>query len=129
MSDDLGKSTKVVIFGCDGMLGHECFATFSRDFDVVRLSRHDCDITDIANVERSLCEIRPDLVINCAGMIDLAACEKNPELAFRVNAEGPQNIARAIKAHLSHAIFLQFSTCYVFGMRNVATMKWIFRIH
>ena len=35
------------------------------------------------------------MVINCAGLTDLDACEADPDAAYRVNAIGPRNLAMA----------------------------------
>ncbi len=109
------QNKKILIFGAHGMLGRECAQGFSNDFELVLLSHEQCDVGNSENVTQALAKHHPDIVVNCAGIIDLSVCEKNPDLAYRVNAEGPGNIARVLKNSFPHAIFLQFSTCYVFG--------------
>lgn len=36
---------------------------------------------------------RPNVIINCATVTDTVLCEKNPELAYRVNALGARNLS------------------------------------
>lgn len=114
LSADKNKK-KMVIFGSSGLLARECAMFFLPNFDLILLNHQQCDITDGVRVEKMLMENQPDVVINCAGIIDIDVCEKNPELAYKVNAAGAGNIARALKNNFSKIIFLQFSTCYVFG--------------
>jgi len=72
----------------------------------------ECDITDEAAAARTVREAGPDLVINCAAYTAVDDCEKNAELAFRVNRDGAGYAAAA--AHRSGAAFVHFSTDYVF---------------
>jgi len=81
------------------------------------------DITDAGAVARALREIRPDAVINCAGMTDVDACETQRETAFRVNALGPMHLARACAEN--GAALLHMSTDYVFpGDAKVPYAEW-----
>ena len=54
----------------------------------------------------------PDLIVNAAALVDVEACEKQPDAAWKVNAMGSQNLALAARA-LS-AEYLLISTDYVF---------------
>lgn len=38
-------------------------------------------------------KIKPELVINCAAMIDIEFLENNPNVAFSTNSDGPKNLA------------------------------------
>lgn len=56
------------------------------------------DITDVEAV-RTCCKLnRPDVIINCSGLTDLQACEKNPDQAYLVNALGARNLAQEAQA-------------------------------
>jgi len=60
--------------------------------------------------------IRPDLVVNCAALASLETCEKQPELAWRLNAELPGELAEST---LSLGIpFIHISTDAVFDGKN-----------
>lgn len=48
-------------------------------------------------VQNMMDAARPDWVIHCAALADVDACEKNPELAQRLNAELPGKIAEACR--------------------------------
>jgi dTDP-4-dehydrorhamnose reductase len=75
----------------------------------------DHEFLDIAAADRVLeviAERKPDLVINCAAWTDVDGCERDAARAYAVNAEGPQNLARA--SRLAGAGFVTISTDYVF---------------
>lgn len=74
----------------------------------VRLDVRDARET-LSVVER----VSPDVVIHAAGNKDVRFCEDHPEEAFRVNAEGTRNVARASRAAGAKLIYL--STDLVFG--------------
>ncbi|MDF2542677.1 MAG: hypothetical protein K0S47_2395 [Herbinix sp.] len=70
------------------------------------------DITNEEMVNSFLLKIKPDIIINCAAFTAVDLCETEQDLAYRVNALGPKNLAMAaeqLKAKLVH-----ISTDYVF---------------
>ena len=70
------------------------------------------DISDAAAVDAWFAERDYDLVVNCAAITNVDGCETDEEGAYRVNAEGPRNLAAA--AARQGAKFVQVSTDYVF---------------
>lgn len=76
------------------------------------LTHAELDVTDVRAVEAAVRELRPDILFNCA-VIEVDACERNPDAARRVNVEGPGHLAEA--AHAAGAVLVHFSTNYVFG--------------
>ena len=76
------------------------------DYDVL-------DISDEAAVESWFAQNGPyDLAINCAAITNVDGCETNEAAAFKVNALGPRNLARAQES--SGGKFVHVSTDYVF---------------
>ncbi len=63
-------------------------------------------------VRQAIMGRRPRLVINCAGYTDVDRAEREPELAWAVNARGAQALARACQEAGSHLVHM--STDYVF---------------
>lgn len=99
-----------MITGATGMLGTDLVALLEeRGEDVVALGRSDVDITDPASVD-TLGDA--DVVINCAAYTAVDAAEDDEGAAFRVNAVGPQLLAR--KAKELGALLVHLSTDYVF---------------
>jgi len=73
----------------------------------------DLDITDSKAVSEYLREHKPRSVIHCAAYTAVDKAEDEPELCYRVNAEGTENIAKACKE--IDAEMLYISTDYVFN--------------
>ena len=71
------------------------------------------DITDPAAVEKGVADFRPDILVNCAAYTNVDAAESNEALAERLNADAPENLAKAMKE--VGGWLVQISTDYVFG--------------
>jgi dTDP-4-dehydrorhamnose reductase len=54
------------------------------------------DVTDEAACQRTITEAAPDLVIHCAGLVDVDRAEADYALAREINALGTRNIAKSI---------------------------------
>lgn len=55
------------------------------------------DVRNINSINDCVAKIKPDLIINCAAITQLDFLEKNPQLAFSVNADGAKNVATVSK--------------------------------
>lgn len=80
--------------------------------EILAASHSEADITDAKAIAHAIEMAHPDAVVNAAAFTDVDACESQPELAFRVNAEGPRNIALACKRF--GIPMMHISTDYVF---------------
>ena len=103
---------RALVTGAGGQLGVELLRTAPPHFEVVGLRHGDCDITRPAAVDAAIESHRPDLVINAAAYTAVDEAERQPELAYAVNATGAGNVARAAQAVGARVI--QVSTDYVF---------------
>jgi dTDP-4-dehydrorhamnose reductase len=104
---------RVAIFGSGGQLGVELASEFAaRGYEVSGLERASVDITDPAQVERTLAQIDPAVVINSAAYNQVDVAEKEPQAAFLVNALAVRNLAMACRQ--CDARLVHFSTDYVF---------------
>ena len=82
------------------------------EMEVFNTDKEELDITKTDEV-LSFGEInRPDVIINCSGVTDVDLCEREPELAYRVNALGARNLS--IVARKVGAKMVQLSTDDVF---------------
>ncbi|MEJ5328521.1 MAG: dTDP-4-dehydrorhamnose reductase [Desulfobaccales bacterium] len=103
---------RILITGAKGLLGRELVQVLSSAHEVAALGREELDIADPAQVEAALARYRPQWLVNAAAFTRVDACESEPELAFRVNATGPEVLARAAARH--GVRLLHISTDYVF---------------
>lgn len=105
---------KIVICGAGGMLATDAAAVFTQQgYELTCLTRRDLDIGQIADVMRTMSELKPDVIFNAAAFTNVDGCEANPDGAYQVNAIGPRNLA--IAANEIDASLVQISTDYVFG--------------
>lgn len=103
----------VWIAGAKGQLGSAVYEILQKDENVqVLTSDLDVDVTSLEAVVSFAGQNHPDVIINCAGMTDLAKCERNEEKAYRVNALGARNLS--IAAGKTEAKLIHLSTDDVF---------------
>ena len=97
---------KVWIAGVNGQIGRALNDVLDpMQIETLNTDLDELDITDTDEVINFGSINRPDVIINCAGMTDLAMCERNVEEAYRVNALGARNLsiaARKVNAKLIH---------------------------
>ena len=107
-------TTRVWIAGASGRLG-SALSHRSGGNTAYKLVTSDRDVAveDVSVVGRFADINHPDVIINCAGLTDVQACEENPEEAYKINAIGARNLATA--ARRIDAKFIQISTDDVFG--------------
>lgn len=70
------------------------------------------DIKDAISVKNYIELIKPQIIINCAGMTAVDLCESEQEMAYQTNALGPKYLAEA--AESIGATLMHLSSDYVF---------------
>jgi dTDP-4-dehydrorhamnose reductase len=111
----------ILVTGAQGQLGlslkklidpqHVIFTDVKENGDIKEL-----DITSYEHVEQVIADNKITTVINCAGYTSVDSAETNIDLAYRVNALGPRNIALASAKH--GASVIQISSDYIFDGNN-----------
>lgn len=95
----------IIITGANGMLGstlcikyHDSYQinALHRDLKCLAPCRGDfsLDLNSLPELTKIFDSIKPNLVIHCAGNINMELCEKYPELAYAANAKCTENIAQ-----------------------------------
>ncbi len=88
---------RILITGANGQLGLALQQTLAgHALTLVDLPA--VDVTDRASLAAVFATAVPELVIHCAAYTDVDGCARNPELAYRVNTFGTQNVALACRA-------------------------------
>jgi dTDP-4-dehydrorhamnose reductase len=117
---------RVAVTGANGLLGGEAVAQLAASgrHEVLALGRGACrlpagayrwaeaDLGDGASVERALRAFGAEAVLHAGAATDVDGCEREPELAWRVNVGGSEQVARACRA--LGARLVAVSTDYVF---------------
>lgn len=105
---------KVLITGAKGMVARAAARyCASVGDDVFALTRAEFDISRADSVNRSINDIRPDAVINCAAYTNVDGAETDAEVCYAANAVGVENLATACRP--INAAFVTISTDYVFS--------------
>jgi len=124
----LADKKRLLVIGASGLLGSKIFVqagsrydvkgTFNPEVDGKQSWRLEpLDIGSKEEVERIFEKAGPEVVILTAAMTNVDACERQPLVANRVNATGPELVARSCKK--AGAKLLHVSTDYVFdGSKN-----------
>lgn len=105
------------ITGANGLIGNcliQAAPQCAPGWRVRPLMRADFDLLDFAAAEREFKKDRPQLLIHCAAITAVSDAQKNPALAWRVNAEATKFLA-GLAAEIS---FVFFSTDLVFDGRK-----------
>ena len=79
------------------------------------------DIADYSAAQRIIADFAPNVVINAAAYTDTTGCERNPDLAYRVNALGAQSLALACAG--CDAALVHISTNEVFDGRQTTPYR------
>lgn len=112
----------ILVTGANGQLGNEMriVAQGSKDnyifTDVNRVEGVETtylDITDLEAIRAIVAAEKIDAVVNCAAYTNVDAAEINVTLAEKLNADAPENLAKAMKE--VGGLLVQISTDYVFG--------------
>ncbi len=102
---------KILITGGNGMLGRTLAKTLA-EHEIAIADLPNCDITDQASLDKIMQAQQPDLIIHCAAMTQVDACEEKPDQAFKINETGSENVAKSAAKY--NARLIAISTDYVF---------------
>ncbi len=104
---------RLLLTGAGGLVGRTLVRHCTALGDEVLAHTHESlDIANESAVITTFERERPEVVINCAALTDVDACELDPERARAANAIGPANLALACSR--TGASLVTISTDYVF---------------
>ena len=131
----MDKTSKVLVLGASGMLGNAVLRLFAqcggfvavgsvRSTAALRLlapALHDrvvcgVDVENADSLTRLFADVRPDVVINCIGLVKQLAEADDPLQAIPINALLPHRLARLCQ--VAGARFVHISTDCVFAGTN-----------
>lgn len=103
---------KILITGANGMLAKSVRARLKEGNELICTDVANLDITDEEAVMKFVEENKPEYIVNCAAFTAVDKAEEVYDLAEKINANGPENLAKAAKA--VDATLVHISTDYVF---------------
>ncbi len=101
---------KILLLGSKGMLGQSIRRQFTAEgmqlFGVDRAQAEYCfDLLDDDKLEQCILEVKPDMIINTAAIVNLDLCERDSGSAYQLNARLPgllANLCRKYGCYLVH---------------------------
>ena len=110
----IDSKTSILVTGAQGQLGQRLLerASTKGDLKAMGVDRDEMDICDLVQIERTLDQVSPDVVINAAAYTAVDLAETHVEQAHLVNAVGVGNLAAACASRGISMIHM--STDYVF---------------
>jgi dTDP-4-dehydrorhamnose reductase len=106
-----GETVVTLGSGQIGRALHEEF-TLKKRTDCTLLGHDEADVTDIETLSDRLEELKPTLIFHTSAFTKVNECERNPGLAFAVNARGTGNVVELAEGLNARVVY--FSTDYVF---------------
>jgi len=110
---------KVLITGASGLLGRSLFDNLSKTEETTGTyfgdkveKLHFLDVSDKNAVESFFEEMKPDVIIHAAALVDVDYCEENKDEAKKVNIDGTKNIVNICKKYRRKMVFI--SSDFVF---------------
>jgi len=103
---------RILLTGTSGQVGGALLPLLRHSQQVLAPNRAEFDLSDPDSLASALDRLDVDLIINPAAFTAVDRAEDEPELAFRVNAEAPAELARWAAQH--DVPLVHFSTDYVF---------------
>ncbi|MCS7136156.1 MAG: dTDP-4-dehydrorhamnose reductase [Nitrososphaerota archaeon] len=114
---------RLLVTGGSGLLGRQLCLEAVKTGHEVYAAEHETsvdvgipvklDLLNVSTIESAYEKTKPEVVIHTAALTDVDLCEKNPELAFRINYNATAQIA--LQAKRNSAFLIYVSTDYVFN--------------
>lgn len=104
---------KLLLLGSNGMLGQAIYKKISSlGIEIYSAARDNADycldLTNDIKLEKCICELCPDIVINTVAIVDLGFCETHPGQAYMINTRIPGILTELCRKHSSYLV--QIST-------------------
>jgi dTDP-4-dehydrorhamnose reductase len=103
---------KILVTGCEGMLGRTIMRRLAADYDLKGVDLVDGDLTDPHVVTEIMADAGAQWVVHCAAWTDVDGAESAQDQAMAANALATENVASACDSFGAGLCFI--STDYVF---------------
>ncbi|RWU12944.1 dTDP-4-dehydrorhamnose reductase [Pseudidiomarina gelatinasegens] len=103
---------RILVTGVNGQVGFEIVRSLSIYGEILAPVRSELDLTRLEAVNDYLQATQPDVIVNAAAYTAVDKAETEQDLAFRINAELPAELAKY--AQRNSAFLVHFSSDYVY---------------
>ena len=119
----MDENKKLLITGVSGLLGNN-IAYYLRDqYDILGLyymhpiqlkgiSTQACDLSNTEKLSRIVDKFDPDIIIHCASLTDIDACEKDQTITWEVNVKCTKHIVEQIGRSTTKLIYISTDAVY-----------------
>lgn len=113
---------RILIIGASGFLGKKAVEILGASNEVIAAAKSPngkeikLDVTQKQEIINALDKYMPDLVFNCAGLVDVEGSEKDKSQAWDINLSGPVYLADICKQR--NIKLITISSDYVFSGNN-----------
>ncbi len=103
---------KMMITGANGFLGARLARFFAARYEVATPTHAEMELTDPAQVEAVMRQFAPDVVLHCAAVSDVKACEADPVRSQAINVGGTEAVAAACAKTGAKLVFCSSDQIY-----------------
>src|SRR3990172_10387162 len=100
----MANNEKILITGASGMLGTALLQDYSNKYECFALDKSTgmsipgvnciaCDLTDELRTKEVVGHVRPDVIIHCAALVNVDACEKDIKGAYALHVHATKTLA------------------------------------
>ncbi len=111
---------RILVTGTDGFLGKKLFSFLGNKHETFGVSRKQArdsvflvDLSDKDKLSRLIEDIKPNVIIHAAALVDVEGCEIDRERAYKINVGCTENIIPLCKRYSIRLVYI--STDYVFS--------------
>ena len=115
--------TKLLITGVSGLLGNNLAYYFKDKYEILGLyNSHpviidgirtgECDITCKDSVIRVINEFNPSIILHCASITDIEQCERDKDIAEKINVLSTTYLTRSIIAQDVKLVYISTDAVY-----------------
>lgn len=111
---------RVLIFGTSGFLGSYLFDKLKKTLKVFNTGKkkRTIDLTNFDEVEKKIINIKPNLIINSAGLTSIEECEQNIKKSKKINVDFLNQIFLIKKKHALNFNLIHFSTDQIYNPKK-----------
>jgi dTDP-4-dehydrorhamnose reductase len=123
--------TRILVTGASGLLGLNLALSAREDHTVIGVDRCNlgrvpfelvcADLLEAGAVDKLIDSTRPDWLIHCAALANLEACEADPDMARRLNAGLPGDLAAACAQKSIRMVHISTDSVFAGTKRNEYT--------
>ncbi|QCX33145.1 NAD(P)-dependent oxidoreductase [Caloramator sp. E03] len=97
---------KILLTGGKGFFSTRFYERYKNEYEILSLGKEEFNVCDEEKVFEVFSRFKPDYVIHAAAIAVTEFCNKNPEIARKVNVDGTAFVARACREFGSKLVFI-----------------------